>query len=81
MLTLPLRLNLFWGGREQINTTGSKLLEILCQLQLFNFRLLQFLRAKKFSVLFHFCACFRAWVGDHVIAFYDRVSRFALPRF
>lgn len=87
MLTLPLSLtseSFLAGGRgrggQQINT--SKLLEILCQLQLFDvYKDLQTLvtffgRAKKFQRVP--CACFHAWVADHVITFYDRV--FALPR-
>lgn len=41
-------------------------------------RWLHFLGEQKNSHVFHFCACFHAWVADHVITFYDRV--FALPR-
>ena len=80
MLTLPLLLTsesfLGWGGGEQINT--SKPLEILCQLQLFDISkdlqtLVTFFGKAKNSSVFHFCACFHAWVADHVITFYDRV--------
>lgn len=82
MLTLPLRLTSEsflggQGGRTKLINTG-KLLEILCQLQLFDVsKDLQtlvtfFWESKKNSSVFYFCACFHAWVADHVITFYDR---------
>ena len=89
MLTLPLRLTSesFLAGGEG----GENKLTLVsfwkfcvsfrtfsCSMYLKTFkRWLHFLGEQKNSSVFHFCACFHAWVADHVITLYDRV--FALP--
>ena len=77
MLTLPLRLTsesfLARGRGEQITT--SKLWKFFvsfsCSMYLKSpKRWLHFLGEQENSSVFHFCACFHAWVTDHVNTFY-----------
>ena len=81
MLTLPLLLTsesfLGWGGEENKLTLVSLwkfCVSFSCSIYLkTSKRWLHFLGKQKNSSVFHFCACFHAWVADHVITFYDRV--------
>lgn len=90
MLTLPLRLTsesfLAGGGEGKNKLTLVSFWKFCVSFSCLMYlkttkRRLHFLGEQKNSSVFHFCACFHAWVADHVITFYDRVSRFALPRF